>query len=589
VHHWAVQARPPSAAPFADRFGRWTPALVALGLIVVFLVTRLPWLDADIPQWELTWYSPIDEFGYSVPAFNLLHYGTWVHQAAPWAPLEGPPINVAQNLVAAVTMWLVGYSYWGRRASSIVFVLFTFLALVSIVRRQAAEAREFEGASPRLALAVVVAAIVLLLADFSFLLSARIVEPTVTRLAAAAVIVAFACRGTFLGEKHGLLRSAAFGGAVTAAVLFVYIYNAFLLPAALLTVAWWAFRIGGGAAVARHGIAFLAGCAAVTVLFFGLIALIYRESPIEWYRTWISAFATTTRGNGLSLGKIAAILEANIFRLDPAFVGVVLAGVPVFAWTLVRRPSAWLVLLTTSFLAFVVQSAFVADYPERKFIMVMLFALPVAASAVLGWRAFQAWVMTDPRRLVALTVWLTGALCVTALVTPLRAVIPHGSLLARIVFVAGGVGVAALIALLVLRRPAFVTAATAALCLAILAPLLYADAAFVYRRPTFTYRDAQIAVGRTIDGQTTAGGWSFGMQLYNTSRPVLSEYTSRIEKAGYDEAVVRLFREGTASSLFDYVDAKTRSRWESLGFRLADTYAIILPRGQHLGRYLFGT
>ena len=50
-----------------------------------------------------------------------------------------------------------------------------------------------------------------------------------------------------------------------------------------------------------------------------------------------------------------------------------------------------------------------------------------------------------------------------------------------------------------------------------------------------------------------------------------------------------MFREGIATSLFDYVDATSQARWEALGFKLADTYAIILPRGQKLGRYVFGS
>jgi hypothetical protein len=565
------------------------PILVTIGLIAVFLATRLPWLDADIPQWELSWYSPIDEFGYTVPAFNLIHYGTWVHQAAAWAPLEGPPINVAQNVVAAATMAIFGNSYWGLRLSSVVFGLVAFLSIVGIVRRQAGEARRFDGASARLAFGVVVAAAVLLLADFSFLVSARTVEPTITRLAAAALIVALVGRGTFLGERHGVGRSAAFGGAVTAAVLFVYIYNAFLLPAAFVAVAWFAFRNGGRASVGRHVLAFLVGCVAVTALFFGLVYIVYGQSPIEWYRTWISTFATSSRGEAFSIAKIATVLEANVFRLDPAFVGVVLVSLPLFAWTLLRRPAAWMVLLAAGLLAFLVQSSVVADYPERKFVMVLLFALPAAAAGILGWRPFATWLMADHRRLVAMTVWLTGALFVTWLDSPLGRVPPHGSLLARIVLGAGLVGVMALAAVLILRRPRIVSIAAAALALAILAPLLYADGAFIFRRPTFTFRDAQIAAGPTIDGQGTGGGWSFAMQLYNGSRPVLSSYTALLEPAHYDADVVRLFQEGLATSLFDYTDGKTQARWKSLGFRLVDTYAIALPLGKKLGRYVFGT
>lgn len=572
----------------ADRVGRWTPAFLGLGLIVIFLGSRLIRLDADVPQWELSVYSPIDEFGYTVPAFNLVNYGSWVHQAAAWAPLEGPPINAIQNVVAAITLQVFGSTFWGLRMSSVVFGLVGFLALISLVRVQASEARRFDGVPARLGQITVLAACVLLLVDFSFLVSARVVEPTVTRMAAVALLFALVARGTFLGERHGPVRSGVFGAVVTAAVLFVYIYNAFLVPGALVAVVWSARRHGGRAAVLPNAIAFLVGCAVATAVYFGLILLIYGQTPIDWYRTWIVAFATTTRGSVLSLSKIASILEANIFRLDPAFVGVVLASLPVFVFTLVRRPTAWMVLVAASLAAFLLQTFIVADYPERKFIMVMLFALPIAASGVLGMRAFQAWAMADHRRLVATTVWLSGALFVAAWTSPFGKTPPHGSILVRIVLVAGLVGTAALVALLIARRPRLTTAAAIVLGIAIVAPLAYADLSFVYRHQTFTYRDAQIAAASTVGGQTTAGSLSLGMQLYNGSRSVLNGYTARVPTAEYEADIVRFFREGGATSMYSYVDPDERAHWESLGFRLVETLPIVLPRGLKLGRYEFG-
>jgi hypothetical protein len=52
---------------------------------------------------------------------------------------------------------------------------------------------------------------------------------------------------------------------------------------------------------------------------------------------------------------------------------------------------------------------------------------------------------------------------------------------------------------------------------------------------------------------------------------------------------VRIFREGVATSMFSYVNAKTRTHLESLGFRLVETYPILLPKGEKLGRYVFAT
>lgn len=565
---------------------RWRWAVAIIGIVVAFLVTRLPYLDADIPVWELTQYSPIDEFGYTVPAFNLLQYGTWVHQAAPWAPAEGLPMNVVENVAAAFSMSVVGDDYWGLRVSSLAFGLLAFLCMVAIVRRQV-HAQRPAVAPSWLALAVTGGAVVVLLADFSFILSARIIEPTVTRLAAAAVVVYLVSRGTFLGERHGWMRTGAFGVVVGAAVIFVYIYNLFLVPASLAAVAWWAFRSGDWTAVPRHVTAFAVGVLAIWAVYFALILAIYGQTPLDWYRVWIGSFADSARASGFSLDKALTVLDGNIFRLDPALLGLFLASLPVFAWGLARRPDPASILIGAGLIFLVAQTAFVADYPARKGLIVLLFGLPIAATGIVLLRPFRDWLAMRRWRALAAGSWLATALVITLLESPLRPVPADGSVLAAVVAAAAVVGVVAIAIVAGTRRNRLALVAMAAFGLAVLAPLLYADAFFIYRHPTFTYRDAQIQVRPDVDGQQTAGGWSFGMQLYNTSRPVMHGYFYDMSRSEYERNLVRMFAEGRATSMFDYVDDPTRTTLEALGFRVVDTYDIVLPRGKILGRYVF--
>ena len=567
---------------------RFAPLIAVIGLVVAFVVTRLPHLDADIPEWALTQYSPIDEFGYTVPAFNLHHYGTWVHQAAPWAPVEGLPMNVLENIGAALTMRLIGYDYWGLRASSLAFALIAFLSIVAVVRRQALDARRFDDISPRLGVAVVVGAAILLLVDYSSILSARVIEPTVTRLAVTALLLFLVSRRTFLREDQGLARTAVFGIAVGAAVAFVYIYNLFLLPAAFATVAWWAYRSGRWRATIRHGAAFLAGVVVAWSVYFVLIKVVYDQSPLEWYRVWLGSFANSTRASGFSIQNMLTVLDGNVFRLDPAFLGLFLASIPVFVWGLVRRPDPSGVFIGAGLVFLIAQTAVVADYPARKGLMLIAFAVPIAASGILLFGPFRAWLVQRRRRVVIAAAWLAVVVGVTILGSSIRSV-PHGALLVRIVAAATVIGVVAIVVVALSRPGRIRVAGLAALGLAVLTPLLYADAAFLYRHPTFSYRDAMIEVRPVVDGQQTAGGWSFGMQLYNTSRAVVNGYYYGMTRLEYERNVVRMFTDGLASSMFDYVDAKTRTHWESLGFRLVTTYDIVLPRGQRLGRYVFGS
>lgn len=557
------------------------------GAIAIFLVTRFAFLDADVPSWALTEYSPIDEFAYSIPAFDLNDYGSWVHQAAVWAPIEGLPMNALQNLVTAATLRAFGDTYFGLRASSVLFGLVVFLGLIAVVRQQVDTTRRLEGASAAVAIAVTVGAGVLLLADFSSLLSARIVEPTVSRLAAATLVFFLVGRGTFLGASHTIGRTVAFGAVVAGSVLFVYIYNLFLVPAALITLGWWAYRSGGWALVVRHSAAFLAGAMVVGIAYFVLVYALYGETPLEWYRVWLGSFANSNRATGVSIVKALSIFRANVFRLDPVLVGLFLASLPVFVWSLRRRATPSAVLIAVGLLFFVAQAAFVADYPARKFVAILLFAVPIVASAAMHLSAFRAWAVARPERAVAAGLWLAAVVVLTVLEQRLHPIPPETGRLRMIILASGFIGAGAMAVVAISRWPVVTRIGAGILAVAVLAPLLYADWAMVYRDPTFTYRDAQIEVRDVVDGQVTAGGWSFGMQLYNGSRPVLSGYHLGQTKSEYEQDVVRMFAGGLATSMFDYVDTKTRSGWEALGFQVVDTYKIVLPRDQILGRYVF--
>ena len=45
------------------------------GLFILFLITRLLFLDADLPPWGVINYQPADEGAYAMMALNKYNYG----------------------------------------------------------------------------------------------------------------------------------------------------------------------------------------------------------------------------------------------------------------------------------------------------------------------------------------------------------------------------------------------------------------------------------------------------------------------------------------------------------------------------------
>jgi hypothetical protein len=68
---------------------------------------------------------------------------------------------------------------------------------------------------------------------------------------------------------------------------------------------------------------------------------------------------------------------------------------------------------------------------------------------------------------------------------------------------------------------------------------------------TYDYRHAMMAAAPLIDGQVTAGAFSYAFRLYNTSVPVLNPYQYQYSAAGraeYEADTRRLISEGIASA-----------------------------------------
>ncbi len=583
---------------FARPLFAWALAVVA------FLATRLARLDADPPPWELAMYQPIDEFEYVLPALNLHHYGTWAHQETIYSPIEGAPMNILQSLATALTLE-ADWSYWGFRLPSVLFGLVAFLAMLLVVRALVRRAEADQVVMPVPVAWLLPIATLVLLADFSFLVSGRIVEPTVVRAAYVAIIIWLAARGTFLSPAHTVRRSLVLGMLGGAGVLFVYIYNAFLVPGLLLaTVAWQADR--PRREMLRHVAALGLGVAVSAAVYFALVFVVYGHGIRDWYDMWVALYRDTGRADVLDVSQIWTLLEANIFRLDRPFMLLTLLVLPAFLWWVVKRRDGIGIVVASLGLAFVAQSALQSDYPPRKLLVLLPIAIPVAVGGLVRLGDWLVWVRERRARLLVAWAWGIVVVAGTIVVTvppewvrwaTLRRLLdlPAASQVSYRVGLDGAalsigalVGTAAVVALvLAWRRRMAAQVAGLLLVTAMLGPLLLLDARHVVAGPTTGYRDAMISIRPIVDGKVTAGAWSFAMQLYNTSRPVLQGYLFGTTLEEYEQALVRYVTEHDTAATFAYADEEAQDWLRRLGFVLEETYAIPLPKDRVMGRYRY--
>jgi hypothetical protein len=580
----------------SSRRTRITGAVLLAIASLAYLASRMFVLDADQPLWHVVHYSSVDEFHYLMPALNLIRYGTWTYRAAPYAPLYGWPMNVLDNVIGWATLRIWGNTYYGLRMGAVLMGLGMFLATIGAVAAVAKDARR-DGALGRLGpLLLTSASALFLLVEFSTLVSSRVAEPGMGRMLALAVLLWLTARRSFLPEDRSRILPTLLLGVFTGAALwFVYVYTAWMVPAVIVTVAVWAWR-DRWRGLLRHGAALAAGLLVSTGLYFGFVWLMYGVGPLGWYHTWIKAYDGSGRAAGIIWGALWYVLQSTLFRLNHPLLLLFLLCAGGFLWWAVTLKRPLGVLVGALLVMFEFQALFLSDYWGRKFVVVAPLVVIVIAVGLAWFRPLCTWVLARRRNMVVAIVWilLAGGLYVAATRIPIHFYLTEHNSLVWGTRALAVLAIAIVLAALwrgvpSLRQRWWLGAVAGVLVLAaIVVPSAWADRQYVYGHPTYKYRDTMIAIGTQVDGRVTAGYWSWGMQLYNTSVPQLAGamYYGFTEPQ-YVAALTRFFQEGRATSLFAYTTPAYQTKLSGLGFKLVGTYDMNLPSSMMMGRYVF--
>jgi hypothetical protein len=221
-------------------------------LCILFLLSRIIFLDSDSPKWDISNYQPIDELYYSTTAFNLYHYHDWQHQVLSYVPSDSSSENLLGNILCFSTLSVFGNNYFGLRMASVlaafgVFVLMLFILKNYLTRRKFANI----DLSSNYVSVIILICLLYLLCDFSFLMAGRIMEPTIFRMLALIMVLYLFSTG-FTEKRINSKWFTFFAGFLAvAAVLYVYPYNAFIVPAIWVVCFYAALAKGYKEAIAQ--------------------------------------------------------------------------------------------------------------------------------------------------------------------------------------------------------------------------------------------------------------------------------------------------------------------------------------------------
>lgn len=572
--------------------------IIFLLVTALFLVTRCVYLDRDLPPTGISSHVAIDEMYYTITAFNLYHYGETIFNPVPATDLpsaeDTQPNNILENCLTYLTLIIFGNNYYGVRMAAVLAALISFIFFYLVILGMERTGRQVNDpcrTDNRNYINYFI--IFYLLFDFSFMMAGRVAEPTIFRLMALSIIVYIGSLPRISSALTNNWYSLLLGFLSMAAVVYVYVYNAFVLIAMAATIVIWAKKDGLANSLRQ-------------MAWFGLGALICLASYM-WY---IDAYYHTTLigvyqsmlpyrnriGVGLTLIdsfkalliNVLYIFTTNIFRFNISLLFAFLVSLPIFIRKLKAEKSNFDIMVFNLLLFLFLQSVIINDWPLRKLVIMLPIALLIIAISFQYSKRNDVYIGRYLRLywftclLVSLAIW--AIFLFTHINGEYYSEIKNALYLNLIVFLI----VATAMTLTFVRGKDLSKSIIAICAIVMLLPNIYLDNRYVLSEPTYYYRDAMIKMGEKINGTITAGGASYGFRLYNTSIPVLNiyAYTKTRETDIFDRNFDYLFDNDIAKYSIDYIDDQGASSYvREHGLELVEEYDTGKHVSQHIGLY----
>lgn len=501
--------------------------------LTLFLVSRLAFLEADVPRYDVTGYSPVDEFYYNQLAFEVRERTPTLLNFDMDQDLESR--NLAQAYLTALTLGLFGDNYYGVRLPSVLAGLAVFVFWLRLILR-------------RFGLAAAILFGLLLLTDFGFILSNRVAEPTIIRLLATSLVLWYVLKAPAASRPRMMLT---LGFLTAIAWLFVYPTNIFLVPAGFLVCLMLAPAGRRAAAAGKYALGGIAG----TVLFAAVVLL---------------TFSWTSLRDGLDY---AVILYGNRVAADQTIAGIT---IPFFLYNVYLYRAASYFRLSLYFQAFTLLVLALAG----------VALVQVARSS--GWCALKKrWSDARIEDKVVL-IYFASFFALTVVINdyPYRKLALAFPFILYVLFLAiEAISALRIRGALHLRR----------LALAGLIPVVVMAALhsfdLIYARPAYAYRDAMRSL-RALDREYVIGGLSTVFRGYNGYRTYLKPYMYTDDpdrKPMYDGHLADAARLARPVYVVDYSSAKSDSVYRERGYRkIATVMGINDPTNVNAEVGLFG-
>lgn len=517
--------------------------LLYMFIVGIFFITRLLFLDSDLPPWGIINYQPVDEGTYSMMALNLYNYGDITPEIfngdIEYITSPHIRINVIGNALIYMCLKLFGDNYWGLRVSSVICGLITLFLFFLIIKALSSRYK-MEGQTRHW---VNLISLVYFTLDFDFVMACRVVETSIYRLLfVMLVILLFVKYNRSIFLKFTFLTIVA-----TLSVLGVYITNVFVYLAIFITL------IGYGVKYGKRTF----GKGFMGLICGGIIGLI----PLEIYyiKVWnttavknmfdtIGSFSSQT-GYTSSFSLRALLrtsthfLASNVNLYNVAFLELIILSIPFLLYLIIKKKDLNVLFLVALIVSLYLQTLFSEDYIVRKYIILyplyfIILCIVISHRAAIQKLFYE--MISDKhahrnKLLIYIYTILTTLICI-CIIWFRFCRISDGTIndfSRKDIIILSIIEIASIFLAMIVfynfiqNNKKLITYFIVVLVCALSAHI-YLDFNYIYINPTYTEKQCMIDIGKTVgDGYVIGSFFPMGYTLYNDIKPVITSDDQR--------------------------------------------------------------
>lgn len=345
-------------------------AVLYMFLFILFFVSRILFLDEDLPPWGVINYQPVDEGTYSMLALNKYNYGEISPEVLDGNVeyITSPHVraNIFGNVLVYIGLKIFGDNYWGLRIGSVLsglLILILSITMMNHITKKSCMNQQKQKL-------VNIGFLTYFVLDFNFTMASRVMETSIHRLLFVLLII-FAYMKI---QKNMFAKFFVMSLLATFSVFGVYITNVFVYLAIFITLIGYGIKYGRSI-LAKGFLGMICGFFIMLIPLEFYYVKVWQTYAIKNMLSAILSFSsqegyTVTSSWWVLIRSTVHFISSNVNLYSITLLGVFILSIPFLLHLVIKVKNLNVLFLLALIFSLYIQTLVSEDYIVRKFIVI---------------------------------------------------------------------------------------------------------------------------------------------------------------------------------------------------------------------------